>query len=199
MAARRFGVRQNDKLRPIDNFSEFHVNQAFGAEERVGMWGIDEVVSWSRAWMKAVSDEGRVCITDVDGQQWKGQIHHSWKVSDWRKVCGRVADLKSAYKQLPIHPAHAFLSIIAVRDPSSQQTKFFRAYALMFGETAAVYAFLRISRALSMLGKVLFDLVLVEFFDDFTQLECEELTQSAQDAMEGCAPNIKGEVHFRND
>ena len=40
--------------------------------------------------------------------------------------------------------------------------------SLMFGETAAVYAFLRISRALSALATQLLGLLNVEFFGDFT-------------------------------
>ena len=41
----------------------------------------------------------------------------------------------------------------------------------MFGETAAVYGFIRISRALSAIASRLFYLLVVEYFDDFTQLE----------------------------
>ena len=66
-----------------------------------------------------------------------------WGADAWSNIQGRVADLKSAYKQLAIHPAHAPLSVVAILDPSSQATRFFRAYSLMFGETAAVYGFLR--------------------------------------------------------
>ena len=54
----------------------------------------------------------------------------------------------------------------------------------MFGETA-VYAFLRISRALATLARRAFNLIAVEFFDDFTQIENVELSSNAQDIMEG--------------
>ena len=55
---------------------------------------------------------------------------------------------------------------------------------MMFGQTAAVYAFLRFSRAIAALAAHLLHLVLVEFFDDFTQLETEELAESAQESLE---------------
>ena len=54
----------------------------------------------------------------------------------------------------------------------------------MFGQTAAVYSFLRFSRAISAIAGSLFSLATVEFFDDFTQLEPVATSQSAQFAME---------------
>ena len=56
---------------------------------------------------------------------------------------------------------------------------------MMFGQTAAVYAFLRISRAIAAIGTKLLSLFLVEYFDDFTQVEAEVLGDSAQAAFEG--------------
>eukprot|EP00973_Karenia_brevis_P058499 8146954-Karenia_brevis.AAC.1 len=54
----------------------------------------------------------------------------------------------------------------------------------MFGETAAVYAFLRVSRALAALSNKLLMLTLVNYFDDFTQIEPEMTCESAQDSIE---------------
>ena len=54
----------------------------------------------------------------------------------------------------------------------------------MFGQTAAVYGFLRFSRAIAALGTALLNLVLVEFFDAFTQVEPAGSAASAQEAME---------------
>ena len=54
----------------------------------------------------------------------------------------------------------------------------------MFGETAAVYAFLRLSRALSTLASKLLDLIVIEFIDDFTQIEPKETAASAQASIE---------------
>eukprot|EP00973_Karenia_brevis_P036709 5058231-Karenia_brevis.AAC.1 len=54
----------------------------------------------------------------------------------------------------------------------------------MFGETAAVYAFLRISRALAALASRLFWLTVVNYFDDFTQVEPLATSDSAQQSIE---------------
>ena len=109
IAARRFAVRQGEKLRPIDDFSEFGTNSAFGAGERVRMKNLDQVVAWSRAWEEAVSDEGKIRIDDTANCYWEESIHEDWGKLGLKKLRGRVADLKQAYKQLPSSPAHKAL------------------------------------------------------------------------------------------
>ena len=182
--SRRFGITQGGKLRSIDDCSEPGINACFGSKEKVSMKGLDQVVAWSRAHVDSVGENRQVRVRTSSGKELVGVLHKEWDLGEWTKLHGRVADLKSAYKQLAVHPAHASLSIVAVRKPDGG-VALFRALSLMFGEAAAVYAFLRISRALSALGTVLFDLILVEFFDDFTQIETERLGGSAQVAMEG--------------
>ena len=61
---------------------------------------------------------------------------------------------------------------------------------MMFGETAAVYGFLRISRALAAIAARIFNLMVVEFFDDFTQVENTCLAESALMTMEGKTDSI---------
>jgi hypothetical protein len=100
VAARRFGIKQGEKVRPIDNFSEFHVNAAFVSRERISLFSVDHVVSWSRAWLEAVSDDGDIRVLQSDGAAWTGKLHASWTVARWSNIVGRVADLKNAYKQL---------------------------------------------------------------------------------------------------
>ena len=55
----------------------------------------------------------------------------------------------------------------------------------MFGETAAVYAFLRLSHALAAIAVKTFSLLVVEFFDDFTQIEHAGMAESAWETLEG--------------
>ena len=112
-------------------------------------------------------------------------MHPCWSVGQWCNLHGRVADLKAAYKQLPRHPAHASVSVVAVQDPSGSKVHFFQALSLMFGETAAVYGFLRFSRAIAAIACQIFKLVVVEFFDDFTQIDPEVTSESAQNTLEG--------------
>ena len=111
------------------------------------------------------------------------QIHSGWTWQEWSRLEGRVADLKSAYKQVAVNPRDRSLSVIAVQSPQGE-VKLFRELSLMFGETAAVYGFLRLSRALAHLAVLLFDLVVTEYFDDFTQVAPASLAQSSQECLE---------------
>ena len=141
--SRRFPVVQGAKIRPVDNFSEFGINSAFGSSEKVVMLGLDHVVGWSRQWSTLADPLGAVSVQDTAGEWHTGELHEAWKHEQWSSIRGRVADLKSAYKQLPRHPADSALSVVAVQKPGNGWVSYFRAQSLMFGETAAVYGFLR--------------------------------------------------------
>ena len=54
----------------------------------------------------------------------------------------------------------------------------------MFGETAAVYAFLRIICALSTTGALMFNSLVGEIFDDFTQVVARASSDSAMETIE---------------
>ena len=81
-----------------------------------------------------------------------------------------MVDLKGAYKQLPASPLDARFNFIAAWMKEGR-LEYFRAYALMFGVTAAVYAFLRFSRAIVAISRRLLVIPTVEFFDDFTLVQ----------------------------
>ena len=154
------------------------------------MKSLDNVVSWSRAWLDSLLGDGSVSLTDTSGASWVTWLHSEWTDEKWTDLSGRVADLKAAYKQLARHPAHRCLSFIAVKNKSCQW-EFFEALSLMFGESAAVYAFLRFSRALAAIATKLFKLICVEFFDDFTQIEPTCTGDSAEVTFEAMA-NLLG-------
>jgi len=52
-------------------------------------------------------------------------------------------------------------------------------------KAAADYVFLRFNRAIAALATSLLSLILIEFFDDFTQVEPAASAASAQEAIEG--------------
>ena len=182
LPARRFPVEQSGKLRPIDDFSEFGHNMAFGSNEKVSLKSLDTVVAYARAWLEATDDSGQVRVHDTAGKVWTAWLEESWG-RDWSNLVGRVADLKGAYKQLPRHSAHRCFSIVCLRRKNGD-VQFFEALSLMFGQTAAVYAFLRFSRAISALANELLCLTCVEFFDDFTQIEPAATADSAHSSFE---------------
>ena len=136
------------------------------------------MVSWARARREA-HREDQLNVVDTDGKDWRASCHPAWGASGFTELLGRVGDLKAAYEQLPISLDSRKFCVISVVDPSAWRAKLSVPASLMFGQTAAVYAFLRFSRAFAHLMTKLFSITVVEFFDDFTQLEPRETAQSA--------------------
>ena len=97
---------------------------------------------------------------------------------DFRKdvgFLGKCMDLESAYKQLPVRPSQAHLCTCAIKDPDSNEVKFFELHALPFGATAAVHGFNRAARAIEHLLNTLLGIPCTHYFDDFTIIAPESL------------------------
>ena len=46
--SRRFGVRQNNKIRAVDDFSQFLINSAVTCHEKIDLEGIDSICATAR-------------------------------------------------------------------------------------------------------------------------------------------------------
>ena len=120
-----------------------------------------------------------------DGRVLTGRLHKDWSVSAARELVGRTGDLSHAYKQIAVLPEHRRFAIVAVVEKETGETPYFVSWALLFGETAAVYAFNRVARALQRVCTSLGDLGLVNYFDDYPQLEAARLAESARATFKG--------------
>ena len=123
LPARRFPIKQGDKVRPIDDFSENGHNWAFGTVEKIELKSLDTVVALSRAWLESIEDgrdgECQVKFTDTAGKVWRTELSPEWRRDDFIDLVGRVADLKGAYKQLACCPAHKCFGVIALQRKDS--------------------------------------------------------------------------------
>ena len=162
--ARRFGVRQGGKIRPVDDFSQFLINSAVTCHEKIDLESIDHICATARHFLGAWDDESG---------------NPSWLASSDHSLLGRCLDLKQAYKQLVRHPADNWVSVLAVVCPSDGEVYFFEAVALPFGAVSSVLAFNRGARAIRTILSRLFKLVVTNLFDDFCQLEVGQLQSSA--------------------
>lgn len=74
-------------------------------------------------------------------------------------------DLSKAYKQLPVLPEHRDLAVVFFKDSTGN----FRYYIpnALFGSTAAVYAFNRVSRSLWFLINKFLKVPSAVYFDDY--------------------------------
>ena len=79
---------------------------------------------------------------------------------------GKTLDLSKAYKQLPIAPNHRDLAVVFFRDRNGDP-RYYIPNALMFGSTAAVYGFNRVSRSLWFLINKFLKVPSAAYFDDY--------------------------------
>ncbi|CAE7247692.1 unnamed protein product [Symbiodinium sp. CCMP2592] len=145
---RRFVLLQGAELkpRPIDNCLESQLNAGYSSSIHLRLQDSDYISAMALHVAREVS-EGRA---HKDASEWKG----------------KTLDLSKAYKQLAIHPSHRPLSVIAVRQSDGKDALYI-SNSLMFGSTAAVYAFNRVSRALWFLLNKLLCIPAAVFFDDY--------------------------------
>ena len=147
VAARRFAVRQGAKLRAVDDFSEFCINQTVTSREVAASGGVDAILAMSRAWFVEPDEAGRVSFPGVLYAEVPSPLHPDFagKRGD---LLGKCKDLSDAFKQLAVSPADESASVIAVYDPASQAPRYFETWSMPFGATAAVSRFNRMSAAL---------------------------------------------------
>ena len=154
--AHRFGIRQGDKVRVIDNFKQCGLNDACGLPEKFVLHGVDYIAA---TLIRAL----------VYGQFGPGL-----------EICGKTFDLKSAYKQYPIHRADRDHLRIAILDPQTKQPRLFGLNALPFGATGSVAGFLRVSSALFFILTVGLKIWCSAFFDDFPTLAAKALSDNTE-------------------
>ena len=146
--------------------------------------GLNEVISIARTWINAVQSDGSVHLPGAGAPTGaKGWLHPEWALSSPTRLVGRTADRKHAYKQVAPRPSHRFAAVVAVLDSTAGEVKLFDSLVLAFGETAAVYAFNRLTQALRWIAVTQLNLVLTSYFDDFPQLEAEVSGDSARSSF----------------
>ena len=160
LLARRFGLRQKEKIRVIDDCTIGGFNRTTGAREKLKLHSIDEMaayVSWT--------------MSNVTG----------FSTSDW---VGKTYDLTSAYKQFGVSVADRNLLRILTLNPESGESVLLGTNSLPFGATGSVNAFLRVSLAIWFIGVRALGLCWTAFFDDYTLLSRKCLARSSGSSAE---------------
>ena len=180
IATRRFPLRQKDKVRMIDDCTASGMNAAFAATNKLVLLDVDALASMILCAMKAVQCDTKTRITLGNGEHVFLQASQDWGKS--LNLLGRTLDLESAYKQVGAFVDDLWNRIIVVFDPHSARPAFFVATALMFGSSASVYAFNRISRSLWHIQTAMFNVWSTNFYDDYPTVEPGEVATSSLEA-----------------
>ena len=152
---RRFVLVQGaeGKLRPIDDCLEAQLNFAYTSTSYLKLQDVDYISGMALKIASAVSG----------GRQKFGS-------GRW---LGKCLDLSKAYKQMGVLPDHRYLSVIFFHDEAGKP-RFYVSNSLMFGATAAVYSFNRVSRSLWFLLNRMLLIPCGVFYDDFPMFSPEE-------------------------
>ena len=145
---RRFVLVQGAelKLRPIDDCLEAQINFGYTVSSYLKLQDVDYIAGLAL----------RIAERVHAGSLGPG-------IEPW---VGKCLDLSKAYKQMAINAADRHLAVIFFHD-SSGVPKYYVANALMFGSTAAVYSFNRVSRSLWFLCNKMLVIPCGVFYDDF--------------------------------
>eukprot|EP00435_Cladocopium_sp_Y103_P070071 s19_g34.t1 len=165
LPVRRFGIIQKDKLRPIDNFKESMLNLTFGCFEKVELRAMEHILWMLVTIVRHLRFLGEVKFVLTTGEELIGHVHPSW-----RKVAFGVeatcVDMKSAYKQLPLHPCEYHRTVVSLWDVNNRKPACFLMRTLPFGASASVHHFLRVSSFVHAVG-LHAGLCWGAYFDDF--------------------------------
>jgi hypothetical protein len=182
---RRFGIRQGEKIRQIDDASLLGQNDCFTSVEKLQLMDVDNVAVMIKEAIICSNMRNNLAIKISNGNSLTGTVHPDW-FGDKGHVqwLGRCLDLKSAYKQLGYSEKDKWCTPIMVYNPAKGQREYFCTHSLMFGATSSVYNFNRLGRALWHIATVMLDLIQAQFYDDFPCIEPDLSAKLAQSSFQ---------------
>ena len=158
--SRRFGLKQRDKVRPIDDFSASGVNDTVTSWESPMLHTVDVISSVIVAWFQSAQTFGKET-----------------------NLLTRTFDLTSAYRQVALSCEGRKFGTICVFDPNERKSKLFRCNVLPFGAVRSVHCFLRLVRALWFIAVKGCCIVWSSFYDDFVTVASRELTTNTEQCI----------------
>ena len=187
VCSRRFlieqGTPERPKARPIDNYKEGGVNEAYHCLEKLALFDVNWMTAIS-TYIARVSDPSSPLEVELScGEVLRGEIHPQWKSRPPRWL-GRTLDLEKAYRQVPLSCDSLKFGVVMVTEPSTGQHRYFVAQSLPFGATSSVFAFNRLSRSILHLSWHLLGLVSGCFYDDFPLLEVDTSAKLSSESFE---------------
>ena len=155
LVSRRFGLKQGPKTGLIDDLTMGGVNKLVIVHESPKPHGPDIVAGMLLS-----------CMRELPGVELRG----------------RAYDLRSAYRQLPIHLESLKHSYVAHWNEQDGAVEIDQLLALPFGASRSVYGFLRVVTSVWWLGCICLCLMWSVFFDDFVTIAREQDVRHTESA-----------------
>ncbi|CAE7522105.1 unnamed protein product, partial [Symbiodinium necroappetens] len=159
---RRFLIEQGAKHRPIDDACQSQTNAAYSATIKLELHNADYIA----------------CIALLIAKKIKGG-EQRFGSGEWT---GKCLDLTKAYKQIALHPSHRDLCVTYFKGADGKD-RFYLPNSLMFGASAAVFGFIRVSRCLHFLVNRFLKVPSAVYFDDFPLFTPVEGAEAMDEAV----------------
>ena len=149
------------KTRVIDDFSIIGVNDSCSTFNEIDLHVVDTFASVVRQFFEKSGKSGVSGLLE-----------------------GKMYDLKSTYRQVPIMQEHMKFAYFSVYNRETGKAQIYRLKTLPFGATHSVYSFLRLSRMLYWIAVKGLKLITTIFYDDLILTSPPSLRESAKNSME---------------
>jgi hypothetical protein len=161
LISRRFPLVQGNKTRMIDDYSISGVNDSCIIHNKLDLHVIDTFCAVVRSFFLGCGTAGKDS-----------------------SLLAKTYDLKSAYRQVPVNPAHYKYAFISVYNCEKGVAEVYMMKTMPFGATHSVYNFLRLARALHAIAAKGLLLLTTNFYDDFVLASQPCLRESSKNGME---------------
>ena len=150
----RFAVRQKNKTRPIDNFAENGVNDAWSSPEKLDLHSVDHVTWLIGVLCKMVFHRKCIDVTLKCGKKIMAPLHDDWISSNAKCMLTTQKDDRNK-------------AIVALKAPNDEGVEFYGMSCLPFGAVSSVHNFNRIARLVWALGVKLLRIPWLNYYDDY--------------------------------
>ena len=141
------------------------LNMTFGCFDKVELRAMEHILWMLVTMVRYMRHFGEVTFVLSNDETLQGHVHPAWR----RVAFGIEATcvvMKSAYKQLPLHPDEYPRTVVSLWDVEHRKPACFLMRTLPFGAAASVHHFLRISSFIHAVG-LYAGLCWGAYFDDF--------------------------------
>ena len=184
LPVQRFAVRQKNKLRPIDNFAENKVNEAWECPEKIDLHALDQLTWLISIVCKVAAAKGVIEVPLKSGKCLRGKLHEDWNMESLKCLISTL-DLKDAYKQFDIHKDDRCKSVVSLQRLDGNGTTHYVMNCMPFGASSSVHNFNRIGRMIWAIGVIELRLPWVNYFDDYPIFTPSEISASTMAAAKG--------------
>ena len=179
---KRFGIRQGQKVRAIDDYSLLGQNAAMSVAEKVDLTGVDFVATCARAFVAAAAGGDKIGLELSDGEVYGGHVHADF-AGRRLELVGKTFDLKSAYRQLARHPDDAPFTVVAIWNAVEKRVEFFEQTVLAFGASSSFANFCHVARAIWTIMMHGLGVATGQYVDDYPVVEVAALARHLQEAL----------------